>query len=758
MNKIRIRNAHKNNLKHIDVDIPKEQLVVITGVSGSGKSSLAFDLIFEEGRKKYLQSIGMGLDFGEQSYSEISGLSPTVAVKQNIIRQSNPRSTVGSRTGVLNLLTVLYAHEGTGEEIEEGEPLDPSVFSYLTSLGMCFDCGGKGDVYHIHLDKIITDDAMTLEDVFFKIGSTPGYLNLLKRNYPESYHLPFTSLSEELQDTLIYGSYNTSTGKTSYCIERVLQNRYLRNEDVSTYYTLEACNTCRGYRICEEAQYVFINGKHIGELAQMQLSILTLFLENLKEYKRVSDFGIELITTILKKLESLNDIKLGHLSLYREMRTLSGGELQRLFLHDHLNSELSSLIYIFDEPTSGLHESEKQSISDALQRLKSLGNTVIIVTHDPYIIKQAEHIIDIGPKAGMLGGEIVFQGSYEDFLNSHDSLTAQYLTNNLIHLQTKCHQSDSFLKLKDVSTNNLKNLNVEIPLNQLVGIAGISGSGKSSLISKTLVPKVKDALNTSEKSCFEGLTNIIEITQSPIGRKSNSNPITYLGIWDKVRALYAQQELSKKQNYQAGDFSFNSRGACPKCNGLGTEIINIGFDIQFEKECPICLGTRYREEILEVTYNGKNIKDVLNLSVDDALEFLRESKLNLKVLEILSKIGMGYIKLGQSTSTLSGGEAQRIKLAKEIGKVNMDKILYVLDEPSTGLGYYDIEKLLILIEELITKGNSVIIVEHDLTILRACDWIVELGPESGEKGGYILAEGTVNSLKNNNDSKTGRYL
>ncbi|CAM4255317.1 excinuclease ABC subunit UvrA [Erysipelothrix inopinata] len=761
MNKIRIRNAHNNNLKHLDVDVPKEELIVITGVSGSGKSSLAFDLIFEEGRKKYLQSIGMGLDFGEQSYSEISGLSPTVAVKQNIIRQSNPRSTVGSRTGVLNLLTLLYSHEGTGQDIVEGEPIDPSTFSYLTPQGMCFDCGGKGEVYRIHLDKIITDDVMTLEDVFIKIGSTPGYLNLLKRNYPEAYHLPFTSLSEDLQDTLIYGAYNNTTGKTSYCIERVLQNRYLRNEDVSAYYTLETCNTCQGYRIGEEAQHVLINGKHIGELAQMQLSNLALFLEELKKYKRVSDFGIELISTILKVLDSLIDIKLGHLSLYREMRTLSGGELQRLFLHDHLNSELSSLIYIFDEPTSGLHESEKQSISNAMHRLKSLGNTVIIVTHDPYIIKQAEHIIDIGPKAGSLGGEIIFQGTYDDFLNNHESLTAQYLTKNLFHLQTKRHQSHSYLKLKNVSTFNLKNLDVELPLNQVVGIAGISGSGKSSLISKTLVPRVKDALNTNEKSRvegIEGLSNVLEITQAPIGRKSNSNPITYLGIWDKVRSLYAQQASSKKRHYQAGDFSFNSKGACPDCNGSGVETINIGYDIQFEKKCPTCLGTRYREEILEVTYNEKNINDVLNLSVDEALEFLKESKLNLKALEILSKIGMGYIKLGQSTATLSGGEAQRIKLAKEIGKVNTGKTLYVLDEPSTGLSYYDIEKLLILIEELIAKGNSVIIIEHDLTILRACDWIVELGPESGDKGGYIIAEGTVDSLKNNDISKTGRYL
>ncbi|EAD0024326.1 ATP-binding cassette domain-containing protein, partial [Listeria monocytogenes] len=437
---------------------------------------------------------------------------------------------------------------------------------------------------------------------------------------------------------------------------------------------------------------------------------------------------------------------------------------QRIFLYDHLESKLDSLIYVFDEPTSGLHESEKQEIIESLQSIKAHGNTVLIVSHDKKIIKTADYIIDIGTKAGELGGEIVYQGSYSAFLNNHHSLTSKFLDYDMTKsFQKNKQKTNEMLSLSNANQNNLKNISVDIPLNRLVGIAGVSGSGKSTLISKTLVPLCKEQLKNSDFSNpnikgMDKIQKIIEISQAPIGRKANSNPVTYIGLWDKIRELFAKQPQAVKEGLKAGDFSFNSNGACPSCKGSGVEDISIGYDIQFSKTCPECNGTRFNSKTLQVLYNQKNINDVLEMSVDEALSFFEGSTIDLSVLNILKKIGMDYVKLGQPTSTLSGGEAQRIKLAKEIGKTRKKDTLYVLDEPSAGLSQYDISKLLYLLNELVTSGNSVIVIEHDLDILKCCDWIIELGQGSGDKGGEVIAEGNPTDLSENNVSITGRYL
>lgn len=768
MEYIEIENAHTNNLKNININIPKNELVVITGISGSGKSSLAFDLIFEEGRKKYLQSIGMALDFGTDNYTSIKGLSPTVAVKQNLIRQSNPRSTVGSKTGLLNKLSLLFVNDGICSNNEDSmlsnDGIESDVFSYLSPTGMCFDCGGTGKKFHLHMENIILSTEMTVEQVFQNIGSTKGYLNLLHKKYKPYFYQAFSNCPDEIQDELTYGVVDTISGKTSYCIERVLHNRYLRSEDIHMFYSLETCESCNGFRIGDEARNIKIDQYHIGEIASMPLIQVKKILDDLINIKKLSSFGTEMSYSIIRILDALINIKLGHLTLYREMPTLSGGELQRVFLHDHLESKLDSLIYVFDEPTSGLHESEKQVIIESLLSLKKQGNTVIVVSHDKKVIKFADNIIEVGPMAGDLGGEIVYQGKYSEFLHDQNSLTAKYLAYDMSKdIKRKKQKTTKKLGLYNANKNNLKNLSVDIPINQLVGIAGVSGSGKSTLISKTLVPRCEEQLKYKNLDVqnikgVENIKNIIEISQAPIGRKSNSNPVTYLGLWDKIRELYSKQPQALEDKLQAGDFSFNSKGACLSCKGSGVESILVGYDIQFNKICPECNGSRFNQKTLQVLYKGKNVKDVLEMSAGEAISFFEDSTIDLSVLSVLKKIGMDYVKLGQPTSTLSGGEAQRIKLAKEIGKTRKNSTLYVLDEPSTGLSQYDISKLLYLLNELILTGNSVIVIEHDLDILKCCDWIVELGKGSGNAGGQIIAQGSPEDLANNTLSITGRYF
>lgn len=748
MEKINIKNAYLNNLKNINLGITKNQFTVITGISGSGKSSLAFHLIFEEGRKRYLQSLGIGVDLGEGQFEEISGLSPTIAVKQNMIKQSNPRSTVGTKTGLLNALNLLYANESKTKEREPSR-LSAGDYSYLSPSGMCFSCGGSGKKYAIKLESVITDSQTTVRQVFERIGATKGYLNLMDRKYGELFDQSFLELNEDDKSDFTYGVFDPVSGKTSYCIERILQNRQQKKEEISNLYYEEKCTGCDGFRISREAMETFIDGKHLGELAEMSLNQLYQFLEKVKD---VSELGKSLIHEMNTKIRKLLQIKLGHLSLYREMRTLSGGELQRIFLYGHLESNLNGLIYVFDEPTSGLHESEKEMIISSLKNLSEQGNTVLVVSHDHVVIKEADELIEIGPKAGSEGGNVVFKGTAKEYQQLPYTSANCDLTQIISPIKSEAIE---IIRTNKAVSHNLKNVSVDIPLNRLVSVIGVSGSGKSSLISDTLVPRLKTQLKDKNPSKIK---NVVEVNQAPIGRKSNSTPASYLGIWDKIRELYASQEMSKTKELKAGHFSFNSKGACPTCKGTGVETISLGMDVSFEKICPTCLGKRFNKETLEVTYLGNDIHDCLNLSVSEACHFLEGSGLNLKPLVTLEKIGMGYLKLGQPTSSLSGGEAQRLKLVKEIGKSRQGETLYVLDEPSTGLSTYDISKLLYLINELLTLGHSVIVIEHQIDVIKASHWLIEMGSGAGELGGELIAEGTVEEIKNNPKSLTGGYL
>lgn len=810
MKNITITGARVHNLKNIDISIPKNKLVVVTGVSGSGKSSLVFDIIFEEGRRQYLQSLGVLSGFDdEDKFDSISGIGPAIAVQQGIIRQSNPRSTVGSKTNILNMLAVLYASEGQitcsscGKPVDENltceecgimeERLGPSYFSYHSPNGMCLKCSGRGAYFEIDMDKLVADNHTTLQQVFEIAGPTPGYMKFLQRHFKNYLSMPFYEIPDEVKEEIIYGHHvNSNAEKRSYCLTRIFQGRlYWNGEDSSGIYTMALCSECHGFRIGEEARRVHLNGRHIGELGKMTISHLQDFLENLAKRNQLSPLGKNLLKELLHKTNHLIKSRLGYLSLYREMSTLSGGEIQRLFLNSHLDSKMDSLIYILDEPTAGLHESEKNELLKSIYALKELGNTVIVVEHDRNTIEMAEHIIDIGPKAGVEGGQLIYQGDLAGLLQCSDSLTGRYFSgkaampvraiqqNIVIGNTTPC------LTIRHARTNNLKDVTVTFPLRALVGIAGVSGSGKSSLVSDTLIPLLKGYFHEqwenrgmeieeneteveSESVVVETIADKLEgvqyisgyaeVSQAPIGRNMNSNPASYIGIWDKIRKLFAEQTEAIQQELSAGHFSFNSKGACSVCGGSGREKLWLGGNFFIYHTCKECHGKRYNEEALSVKYKGKNIFDILEMRVSEAVSFFEGANGIISTLKVMERIGMGYIGLGQPTPTLSGGEAQRIKLAKQIGRRRKGNILYVLDEPTTGLSLYDTAKLIQLLDELVSKGNSVIVIEHDPAVLAACDWIIELGPGGGAEGGEIIAEGLPQLLKADPHSKTGRYL
>lgn len=806
MNEISIKGACINNLKGFDINIPKNKIIVATGVSGSGKSSLVFDIIFDEGSKEYLQSLGMLSEFDdEKKYDDISGIGPAIAVKQSVVRQSNPRSTVGSRTGMLRLLGLLYAGEGKmscpecGTLVKPGqvcnkcgnqeEALDAGYFSYNNANGMCMKCSGRGAYYEVNMDELLKDETTTIRQIFRSMGITKGFEKVAENNFKEYMDVPYLNVPADVQDDMVYGHFsNNKSGNQSFCLSRFLQSRYDRGEFLGNIYKMNTCSECEGYRIGEEARNVYIDGKHIGEVGKMSLDEANEFFKNIYETENLAPVSKDILKKLIKKTDSLIKSRLGHLSLYREMSSLSGGEIQRLFLNSHLESKLDSLIYVLDEPAVGLHECEKQELHKSIKELRDLGNTVIVVEHDKGIIEMADHIIDIGPKAGVEGGNLVYQGDYQGLLECENSIIGHYLSGKTPMPERKKKNMEDlknvqYLTVCHARTNTLKDVTVSFPLGVIVGVAGVSGCGKSSLISDTLVPLLRNYFNhktdrgdycdendgMEEDSIkvdvivegVEGVENIIdfaEVSQAPISRNINSNLMTFMKIWDKVRKVFAEQHVAKELGLSAGHFSFNSDGACPCCGGSGRKVIFPGSTMKMYTVCEECKGKRFNKEALSVTYNGKNISEVLELQVSEAVVFFKDCPSIVSSLRLLDKIGMGYITLGQPTTSMSGGEAQRLKLAKEIGRKRRGNTLYILDEPTTGLSMYDTAKLISLLDVFIKEGNSVIVIEHNLDLLRACDWIIELGPEGGKKGGNIISQGTPESLKHDRNSITGKYL
>lgn len=780
---IRIKGAKIHNLKSIDVKIPKNKLTVITGVSGSGKSSLAFDTLYEEGKKRYLMFSGTQFMVDTTSnFQSITGLSPTVAVEQRIIRQSNPRSTVGTRTKISSMLAVLFSTAGKrSEAFDDGLPLTMEMFQKNSPKGMCVKCLGKGEIYKLNEDKLFGDRSKAIDELVFglaKRGSTRNMMDSFCKYYDVAINQKTSTLTDKQFHYLIYGD----GGKTKFpgfipWIIQIMNSpggrlKYLLTQDGDL--TFEKCPKCGGTGLGEQAINTTVGGKTITELENMYITELYDFLNSQKDKLPSAN----LVKDILTKLECMIDVGLHHLALSRPVPSLSGGEIQRLFLVSFIIAEMDSIIFIFDEPTIGLHEIEKQKLISIIKNLVSRGNTVVAVEHDENFMRAADYIIDIGPGAGILGGQRIFQGSLQEFMNCDNSKTAPYLSGNKkfsVKEEYKSIDKSKLLTIENASIHNLRNITVDFPLGLIIGVAGVSGSGKSSLIADTLVPKLKEILKAkfsgSEDDEFseecgdallKGVENIkkcIVVDQKSIGRSRTSCPATYVGIFDRIRKLLANTDEAKENGYTESLFSVNSQGGCKACKGDGVIHYYVGYGNFIDVECESCGGTGFVEEAMEIKLCNKNIREILEMSVLEALDFFRDiDKTVYNMLSILNRVGLGYLKLGQKTPTISGGEAQRIKLAKELGKRQSKNSLYILDEPTTGLSFDDSEKLIYLLKELCDNGNTIIVTEHDPVVLSNCDYIIELGPGGGSDGGYIISTGTPKELKENKKSIIGRYL
>ena len=664
-------------------------------------------------------------------------------------------------------------------ELDGIDFLEPNVhlFSFNNPYGACPTCEGYGDVIGIDEDLVIPNTGLSIyENAIFawRGDSMSWYRDQLVNNshkFDFPIHKPYFELSDT-QKQLVWDGNQYFEGLNSFFAELEskaykIQNRVM----LSRYRGKTKCKTCKGKRLRPEADYVKINKATITDLVDMPLDTLAEFFKNLNLNTHDTHIAERLLKEINNRLSFLDNVGLSYLTLNRKSNTLSGGESQRINLATSLGSSLVGSMYILDEPSIGLHPKDTERLIGVLKALRDLGNTVIVVEHDEDIMQAADEIIDIGPEAGTFGGNVVATGTYQDILKS-SSLTAQYLNGNLeIKVPKKRRTSKYAVEILGAKENNLKNINVTLPLGMLTVVTGVSGSGKSTLIKRIVYPALQKKITdfgdkpgqfSELKGNFSNVKHIEFVDQNPIGRSSRSNPVTYIKAYDDIRALFASQKLSKIRNYQAKHFSFNvDGGRCETCKGEGEVTIEMQFMADVHLTCDTCNGKRFKKEVLEVQFEGKSIDDILNLTIDDAIDFFtktEQKKIQIK-LQPLQDVGLGYVTLGQSSSTLSGGEAQRIKLATFLGKGSKsDQALFIFDEPNTGLHFHDIQKLLKSFNALIEKGHSIMVIEHNLELIKCADYIIDLGPEGGERGGHLIAEGTPEELVKNKKSITGKYL
>ena len=657
--------------------------------------------------------------------------------------------------------------------------LEPNthLFSFNNPYGACPTCEGYGNVIGIDEDLVIPNSGLSIyEDAIFPF-KTPSYIHYKEDLIAVAYqfdipiHKPWFELTEK-QKELVWNGNRSFNGIHHFF--KVLEEKSYKIQNrvmLSRYRGKTKCNTCQGKRLREETNYVKINNKTISDLVTLPLDELALFFKEIKLNKYEEKIGKRLLTEINNRLQFLTDVGLSYLTLNRTSNTLSGGESQRINLATSLGSSLVGSMYILDEPSIGLHPKDTERLIGVLKNLRDLGNTVVVVEHDEDIMAAADYIIDIGPEAGTYGGKVVAEGTYENILAS-ESLTAKYLNGDLkIEVPTKRRTSKNKIQITGAREHNLKNIDVTFPLNCLTMITGVSGSGKSTLVKKILYPTMQKKLigygdkigqHTKVEGDFDSLKTVEFIDQNPIGRSSRSNPVTYIKAYDDIRALFSNQKLAKIRNYKPKHFSFNVEGGrCETCKGEGEVTIEMQFMADVHLECDVCNGKRFKKEVLEVTFDGKSIDDILNLTIDDAVTFFSENlvpKIANK-LKPLQDVGLGYVTLGQSSSTLSGGEAQRIKLASFLVKGNTkDKALFIFDEPTTGLHFHDIKKLLASFNALIEKGHSIIVIEHNIDLIKCADYIIDLGLEGGKNGGNLIYQGTPEALAKNKASYTAEYL
>ena len=912
---ISIKGAKVNNLKNIDVEIPRNKLVVITGLSGSGKSSLAFDTLYAEGQRRYVESLSSYARqfLGRMSKPEcdfIKGIPPAIAIEQKVISR-NPRSTVGTSTEIYEYLRLLFARIGktysptSGQLVKKDSPEDivncmlsypkgtrytvltpiipregrsvteqiemdfkqgftrlevdgemvriedytydasdkvyllvdrmscddskdaisrltdstetamyegdgtcmlrfyqpngesrlhtfstkfeadgikfeepnDQMFSFNSPIGACPVCEGFGNVIGIDEHLVIPNRALSVYDgaVLCWRGEKMGeWLTEFLREAPNHdfpIFTPYYELTQEQKDYLWHGP------RDKVCIDSFFkmleENQYKIQYRVmlARYRGKTICPACHGSRLKESANYIKVGGKNILELVEMPVYQLREFFRTLELSEHDTLIATRLLNEIKSRLSFLDNVGLGYLTLNRMSNTLSGGESQRINLATSLGSSLVGSLYILDEPSIGLHSRDTDRLIKVLHQLQQLGNTVVVVEHDEEIIRAADYIIDIGPDAGRLGGEIVYQGNMNNLHKGSNSYTVKYLLGEETIDLPQTHRSwNNYIEIKGARENNLKGIDVRFPLNVMTVVTGVSGSGKSTLVRdifyKALKREYSEATDRpGEFIALEGdikqVSNIEFVDQNPIGKSSRSNPVTYVKAYDEIRKLFAEQPLAKQMGYTAGYFSFNSEGGrCEECKGEGTVTVEMQFMADLVLECESCHGKRFKNDTLEVKYEEKNIFDILEMTVNQAIEFFTEhnQKKIVKKLLPLQSVGLGYLKLGQSSSTLSGGESQRVKLAYFLSLEKIQPTIFVFDEPTTGLHFHDIKKLLTVFNSLIERGHTLIIIEHNMDVIKCADYIIDLGPEGGEMGGNLVIAGTPEEVAQCAASYTGQFL
>jgi excinuclease ABC subunit A len=858
--KIIIKGAREHNLKNINLEIPREKMVVFTGLSGSGKSSLAFDTIFAEGQRRYIESLSayarqfLGrLD--KPDVDDIEGLSPAISIDQKS-HSANPRSTVATITEIYDYLRVFFARGGTPFCPRCGQEIRKLTTEEIVDIAIEI-AGKNGSVATANVGELIdkkrgSDHRLRQSDARRTLGKNLVILAPVVRGrkgeyYQTLYDLLNAGFTEvrvdgayhSLRERIELGRYKTHTIdlvvdripagmdfkekdnrlRLSEAIESALKYggnvvTIIADQEVSLsaqftcprdgfsfpeieprlfsfnspygacpachgigtkdIWSDEICPVCAGKRLREESLNVLIDGKNIAGVTELSIEDAYAFFSSLKFATASQEEIAEApLREIKNRLKFMMDVGLEYLTLDRRSGTLSGGEAQRIRLASQIGSRLVGTLYILDEPTIGLHQRDNAKLIQTLKDLRDLGNTIIVVEHDEDTIRESDYLVDIGPGAGVHGGEVVAAGPMPALLKDtkQDSLTLQYLRGKKhIEVPSPRRRVDAkrdFLKIRGARANNLQGVDVDIPLQRMTAITGVSGSGKSSLVYDVLYRAVAERLNRaahhteyySSLTGLEHLSRVINIDQSAIGRTPRSNPATYIGAWTHIRDLFAATEDARVRGYKPGRFSFNVPGGrCENCEGHGTIAIEMHFLPTIYVSCDVCKGKRFDRETLEVEYRGKNIFDILRMTVEEAVRFFEDIPWLHEKLVILEEVGLGYLELGQSATTLSGGEAQRIKLSAELGKRDTHRTLYLLDEPTTGLHFADVDQLIKVLQRLVDRGNTVVVIEHNLDVIKSADWVIDLGPEGGARGGTVVAAGTPEDITRRKGSFTGEYL
>jgi excinuclease ABC subunit A len=818
---VRVRGAREHNLKNVDVDIPRDSLVVFTGISGSGKSSLAFGTMYAEAQRRYLESVSPYARrlFHQMAVPEVDGvegLPPAVALQQ---QRGSPttRSSVGSVTALSNLLRMLYSRAG---DYPRGQPLlYAESFSPNTPEGACPRCHGIGRIHDVSERSLVPDDRLTIRERAVAAWPTAWQgQNLRDILVTLGYDVdrPWRELPKKDRDWIlftdeqptvpVYAGYTpaetrqalkrkeepsyqgTFTGARKYVLQTYATTQSaMMKRRVAQFLSSSDCPVCKGKRLKPEALSVKFAGMDISETSRLPLKRLDEILNAPATKARRTSQGHpekalvvkRIVDDLRARLEVLLDLGLGYLTLERSTPTLSPGELQRLRLATQVRSNLFGVVYVLDEPSAGLHPADTEALLRALQRLKTGGNSLFVVEHELDVVRQADWIVDVGPGAGENGGRILYSGPLPGLADVRESQTRRYLFEGQSNAVRNRRVPQGWLKLRDVSRNNLHRLDVDFPLGVFTCVTGISGSGKSSLVGQFLVDAVgaelghrremdadddvlEPAIETLGGKITQGLEQVkrlVVVDQKPIGRTPRSNLATYTGLMDHVRKLFAATKQARARKYDAGRFSFNvAKGRCETCQGEGYVCVELLFLPSVYAPCPTCKGERYNAKTLEIKIRDNSIADVLAMNVDAAFEFFANDESLRRSLDVLREVGLGYIRLGQPATELSGGEAQRVKLATELQRAQRGGTLYVLDEPTTGLHPADVAKLMTQLDGLVESGNTVIVIEHDMSVAAASDWIVDVGPGAGEDGGRIVAAGPPNEVASSAISRTARYL